>query len=339
MNVLISSSGRRVGLINCFRESLAELGMHGRIVAIDAGSDSPSRFAADDFYVVPKCSDPGFLTEVHDICEREQISLIVPTIDPELSVYASAREEFANSGVQIAVSSPEAVAICGDKILTHKWLVDQGLPVPRQATPDEILENRFGWKLPLIVKPVQGSASNGIVPVRSFSELELIARGNSSLLVQELIQGDEYTVNVFVDRQQRCVCAVPHRRIETRHGEVSKGLTVKNRALMEMARLLVEALPGAFGALNIQCFVTPERELKIIEVNARFGGGYPLTHRAGATVSTWLLQECAGLRLLAAFDDWQDGLMMLRYDEAVYVTPDQRRYENRAGALSCVRSG
>jgi carbamoyl-phosphate synthase large subunit len=205
-------------------------------------------------------------------------------------------------------------------VLTHAWLVKHGLPVPRQSTPEIVLDKLSEWDLPVIVKPSDGSASVGVRVVTSHEELITIAAAPANLIVQELIEGTEYTVNVFVNKQGKCLCAVPHRRLETRGGEVSKGQTVKDERLMEVASLLVEGLPGAFGALNVQCFLTASGDIKIIETNARFGGGFPLAHRAGAPFTRWLIEQLLGREPENIYTDWEDGLTMLRYDEAIFVT-------------------
>jgi carbamoyl-phosphate synthase large subunit len=113
---------------------------------------------------------------------------------------------------------------------------------------------------------------------------------------------------------------VPRLRLETRGGEVSKGVTVRNRAVIDAARQVVHALPGARGVLNIQIFYDEvARQANVIEINPRFGGGYPLTHQAGAPMATWLLEEALGLPCSARDDQWREGVVMLRYDDAVFV--------------------
>jgi carbamoyl-phosphate synthase large subunit len=173
--------------------------------------------------------------------------------------------------------------------------------------------------LPLIVKPNGGSASVGVHVVHSFAELAAI-KSTTGLIVQDLIAGREHTVNVFLNSRGQCICAVPHYRIEVRAGEVSKAVTVKCPTLMHMVRRLVEKLPGAYGALNVQCFITASDEIRIIEINARFGGGYPLAHMAGAKMTRWLLEDIQGKGPEAYYDSWQNGLLMLRYDNAVFST-------------------
>jgi carbamoyl-phosphate synthase large subunit len=103
---------------------------------------------------------------------------------------------------------------------------------------------------------------------------------------------------------------------------VSKGVTVRSPRLESLAASVCDALPGAFGAVTVQVFVDGDTETgraSVIEINPRFGGGYPLSQAAGADFPRWLLEEAAGLPSTAAPDRWRDGLVMLRYDAAVFV--------------------
>jgi len=100
---------------------------------------------------------------------------------------------------------------------------------------------------------------------------------------------------------------------------VSKGTTVKHRGLMDLTTHIAELLPGAYGPLNIQCFLGPAGTLQVTEINARFGGGYPLAHRAGADFPKWMLEELLQIPSSASANHWEDGLTMLRYDDAVFL--------------------
>ena len=111
---------------------------------------------------------------------------------------------------------------------------------------------------------------------------------------------------------------MPHERVEVRSGEVSKAITVKNRSLMDIGASIAERLPGARGMLNIQVFRSATGSLAVIEINARVGGGYPVAHRAGARYTHWLVENLVGSPSTAAFDTWEDDLVMLRYDSAVF---------------------
>lgn len=318
LNILISSAGRRVGLLECFRESLARRGLTGAIVTIDSGFTAPATFLSDSTAVVPPCVDPAFIPSVLELCRDRRIALIVPTIDPELPVYAAARQKLSRDGVIVCVSQPEVIGICANKAATHLWLQQNGFPTVRQTDVQTALSQPHRWPFPLIAKPVCGSASTGLRTLRSGLELRALLPEAAHYVIEEVARGREFTIHVYVNRSGACVCAVPHWRMEVRGGEVSKGVTVKEPRLMALASSVAEALPGAYGPLNIQCFMDDGGTISIFEINARFGGGYPLAHRAGARLSDWLLDELQGCPVPPC-DDWHGDLAMLRYDEAVFV--------------------
>jgi carbamoyl-phosphate synthase large subunit len=316
-SVLVSSAGRRVELLRSFRSALVELGLDGQVVAADRSWYSSAFHIADRGVIVPSCDAPDFVDRMLEHCGEHRVGLIVPTIDPELAVYAEAGDRFAATGVVAAVSSPEVVAIAADKVATNDWLRRQGFPTVRQASVDRAA----AWSYPFVVKPRFGSAGLGVAVVADAAELAVAARAGE-VVAEEQAPGYEYTIDCFVDRSGRCRCAVPRRRIEVRAGEVSKGVTVRSARLEALAAAVCDALPGAFGAVTIQVFVDgdPERgSMAVIEINPRFGGGYPLSHAAGADFPRWLLEEATGRTSTATADRWRSGLVMLRYDAAVFV--------------------
>jgi carbamoyl-phosphate synthase large subunit len=200
-------------------------------------------------------------------------------------------------------------------------------PTVRQANLTDMRSSIKDWPLPLLVKPRFGSASLGVKILGSSNELLCVLNGDTSdLIVQEIADGREYTVNVFVNREGKCLATVPHRRLAVRAGEVSKALTVKNKNLMELARKISETLPGAYGPMNIQVFLDDIGQAKVIEINPRFGGGFPVAYEAGADFPAWLIMECLGEERKVYYDDWRDKLLMLRYDEAVFIS-DSRIWE------------
>jgi carbamoyl-phosphate synthase large subunit len=113
-------------------------------------------------------------------------------------------------------------------------------------------------------------------------------------------------------------CAIAHERLRVRAGEVEKGVTLRDPALLDLAWRLGRALGGASGALCFQARMDADGKPSIFEINARFGGGYPLVHRAGAHFTRWLLEERLGLPR-TAHDRWQDDVLMLRFDDAVFL--------------------
>ncbi len=310
-NVLISSAGRRVGLVRAFQEVLGPRG--GKVVATDHRPEmSAACQVANRAVRVPLISDPEFTAATLAIAAEESVGLVIPTLDTELQTLATVRRAWADQGVHIAVSDPEFVAICRDKRRTAMWFESVGISALREVVADEF---------PRFVKPVAGSLSGDVHVVPSGADLPARLEDRHAFVHQELVDRrdyEEFTVDALYSGDSTLVCAVPRQRIEVRGGEISKGRTTKGRVLS----LVVERLhrvPGARGCLTIQLFHSPEaeRELIGVEVNARFGGGYPMSHSAGARFSQWLVEETMEDRALHYRDDWADAMTFLRYDEHV----------------------
>ena len=340
--ILISSAGRRVELLRAFRRTLTTLAAAGRpglgrVLAVDSSWYSSAFHDADRGFLVPPCADPDFVPHMIDLCTRHRVDLIVPTIDPELPVYASARDQFAAIGTTVAISSADVVAIAADKVHTHNWLTAEGFPTVMQGSVADVRADPETWRYPLLAKPRFGSASKGVTLLTGPAELEHMIAGwpkfspggdpHLDLVVQSVARGVEYTVDVLVSRDQSTeaaggfgVVAVPRRRIEVRGGEVSKAVTVRSPILIELAEKLCSALPGAYGPLNVQMFLDSESgKVNVIELNARFGGGYPLSFAAGANFPQALIHDACGLPAPSSLREWHANLVMLRYDAAVFV--------------------
>lgn len=319
MKLLITSAGRRNQLLECFRSSAAALGMPLQVLAAELRPHfSTACRAADEVFTVPACDSPEYVDALLAICEREKVGLLVPTIDPELSPLSKAIADFAKVGTKVVVSHPETVQIARDKLATAEALALAGLPTPRSLPLRDFLADPSAIKGAIIVKPKAGSSSAGIIRPRAIDELTSLAP--DGYVVQECWEGEEYTVNVFVDQAGRLVSAVPHLRMSVRSGEVSQGRTARQPDLLVAAERLPIALPGLRGPACFQAIVRGDGSIGIFEVNARFGGGYPLAHEAGAPFTQWILEEVAGLPSTAT-SAWEEGVLMLRYDAAFFVRP------------------
>jgi carbamoyl-phosphate synthase large subunit len=315
MNILLTSVGRRVELLKAFRESMYRSNITGKIISTDLKRNAPASFLADIAELVPRIDDPHYIDRLLDICDKHQIDLLIPLIDTELHLLSLHEQRFRDRGVTVLISSAPVNEICHGKKKTGLFFQTIGVKTPRVYQLDEVKDRDF----PVIIKPNKGSASVGVYQIKNRAELNFFANYVEDPIVQELISGEEYTIDALVNFQGKAISIVPRLRLETRAGEISKGTTVKNPALIAAAKYVVESLPGAIGCITVQCFLQPDGEIIFIEINPRFGGGYPLAYRAGADFPLWLLQLCAGKQPQVEIDGWEDGLSMLRYDDAIFV--------------------
>ncbi|HWJ78052.1 MAG TPA: ATP-grasp domain-containing protein [Niallia sp.] len=317
MNILFTSSGRRVALLNYFKKVYQEQNINGKIITADLKNNAPSAYFSDKHLIVPRISSPNYVEELLRICKQESIHLIIPLIDTELILLAKNRHLFDKLDVKVLVSSVELNQIASDKIKTFKFFVENGIPSPKVYTSDE-LQNK-AYKFPLLIKPLDGSSSNGVTKIHNEKELNFFISYVQNAMVQEFVEGTEYTVDVMVDFKGNIKTIVPRMRLETRAGEVSKGVTVKNDLIINAVEEVVNLLPQPVGCLTLQCFKKNNGEITFIEINPRFGGGIPLSIEAGANFPLWTIQVTKG----EVFNDqdysWKDNLTMLRFDEAVFT--------------------
>ncbi|WP_332836098.1 ATP-grasp domain-containing protein [Flavisphingomonas formosensis] len=315
---MLSSAGRRVGLLRAFRSSASMLGVDLEIFACDVSPEwSPACLESDYAIAVPPATSPEFIEQLVEYCGLHQIAFIVPTIDTELITLSLARERFAQVGTTVVVGSPLIVEMARDKLMTAQFLAAAGIPSPRTATAEEVLYGNDSWAWPLLAKPRHGSSSRGIHVVEDRSAVARLGN-REPYVVQEMLYGREFTVNLFFDRTGTLKSAVPHERLKVRAGEVEKGVTTRDPELCGFARKLARALDRPFGAMCFQAIKSKDGKASLFEINARFGGGYPLAHRAGATFTRWLIEQQLDLASTAN-DGWEDSVVMLRYDDAVFV--------------------
>jgi carbamoyl-phosphate synthase large subunit len=318
LRMLLSSAGRRVGLLRCFQRSASDLDVKLEIIACDAEPQwSAACMEANRFFAAPPAASDEFVPTMLDLCKREGIGLLVPTIDTELAAYSEARERFAAIGTYVAVGAPGLIEMARDKLATAHFLTAAGIAAPRTALAQDILTDPSDWLFPLMAKPRHGSSSRGIRIIHDARQISSLDPSEPYIL-QELLHGRESTVSVYFDSAGLLRCAIPHERLKVRGGEVEKGVTIRNPSLCDMARKLSGALQEPRGAMCFQVMMGADETPSILEINARFGGGYPLAHEAGATFSRWLIEHCVGLPSTAN-DAWKADVIMLRYDDAIFV--------------------
>lgn len=320
LNVLFTCVGRRVGLIRAFRSAIAELGLQGELVGTDITPAAPGLYVVDHSEQVPSVRSLPYVPTLLELVEKHHISLLVPLTDLDLRVLARRKEEFAARGCTVMIAPEEVVNTCRNKIEFNHLLAKAGLQGIRTETLDSFRKNEY---YPCFAKPIYGSASIGAACIKSKRELDAhIASFGEQLMVQEWVEGQEFTVDIF-RRRDGVVCAVvPRQRLTIRSGEVEKGITVKDPEIINAALRLVEQMPGLWGVMNAQCRRGPDGEPRFFEANLRFGGGALLSIAAGVNLPKYVLMETLGMEVPPAVGEFTDKLLMLRYDEAIYTQVD-----------------
>jgi carbamoyl-phosphate synthase large subunit len=312
-HVLITSAARKVLLVRAFREALVRAG-GGRVLGADRSEWAVALLEADGVVELPATDDPAFPDALGDACAREAIGLVVPTRDEELAVMAATRDRLAAAGTVVLVPAPDAVATCRDKVRFAAAVAAAGLDGPRILDGTDVA-------FPAFVKPRTGAGARRSLVVHTTAELAqaraTIEAVGDEPLVQEYIDAPEYTVDVFIDRAGRPISCVPRERMVVVAGESVVSRTVRDAELVAATLRLCTEI-GLTGHLTVQAFRTPGR-IAFLEVNPRYGGAANLGFAAGATTPEYAIRSARGDRLEPRLDDYEVGLVMLRYAEDRFV--------------------
>lgn len=310
-NILITSAGRRVSLVKNFQNTLKKFNSNGRVYTVDLNPYMSSACQISDGYrQVPKVTDRNYLNTLLNYCIEKEISIVVPTIDTELHILAKEKEKFLVNGIFISISSKEICDIFHLKDSTEKFFLRNGFDTPRE------IKDINSCSYPIFAKLNNSSCSIGAQVVYTPEVAKHLAK-DKNYIFQEFIQGNEFTVDVFINKDGKVISIIPRQRLEVRAGEVSKAKTVKDKDIISTVKMLCSTLKDAYGCITIQVFKMEDR-IVFIEINPRFGGGYPLTYLSGADFSEYLIKDYLGINL-AYEEKWIDGNIMLRYDAEVIV--------------------
>jgi carbamoyl-phosphate synthase large subunit len=256
--VLLTGVGKRYDIVSSFAQ-------HAFTIAADPSPLAPAQYAADLRVAPPRIDDPDYIPFLLDLCEQYNVGAVVPLTDLDIEVLARARPE-----LPALVPDPEIARDTFDKYAAHELLLRHGLPSPPTVLPPEEPQS-----YPVMVKPRQGSGARSIHPAADKDEMEFFIRYvKEPVMVQRLMQGPEFSIDLLSDLDGRCLNAIPRTMIESRGGESIKGTVIKDDELIQLGRSVVEAL-GVRGPCTVQAFRDAEIGLGITDVNTRFGGAFP----------------------------------------------------------------
>jgi carbamoyl-phosphate synthase large subunit len=253
---LLTGVGKRYDIVSAFAE-------HAFTIAADPSPLAPAQYAADLRVAPPRIDDPDYVPFLQRLVQEHNVGAVVPLTDLDIEVLARA-------DLPAFVPSPEVARDTYDKYAAHELLLRHGLPSPPTVLPGEKPES-----YPVMVKPRQGSGARSIHPAADREQMEFFIRYvDEPVMVQRLMGGPEFSIDILCDLDGRCLNAIPRTMIESRGGESIKGTVIHDEELIELGRAVSEKL-GVRGPCTVQAFRDPEIGLGITDVNTRFGGAFP----------------------------------------------------------------
>ncbi len=235
--ILFTSVGRRVELLQAFREAAKREGISLKIYAADMSDTAPALCFGDVAVRVCRISDEDYIPQLSRICKENGIDLLIPTIDTDLLKLSRARADFERDGTRILISAPDKIALCRDKRLTYDFFRECGLRAPE--TFDSV--DNYDLSFPCFVKPRDGSSSINAFRADSPEELREIAKRVPDYIIQPFIEGEEYTVDIFCDLDGNPVFITPRVRVAVRSGEVLQTRIAGDDVIVAECRRIIEA--------------------------------------------------------------------------------------------------
>lgn len=312
MNILFTCIGRRVELIQEFKKQ-----SNSDTVVFVCGTDSsntaPASVFCDAFYTVPRINESAYIPELLRICEKEKIDILIPTIDTDLLILSENSRAFDIVGTKVLVSDYEIVKKCRDKRKTGAIFGQAGLNNP--ASVDDIEQYHLGF--PAFIKPLNGSSSIDAYRVDSEQELCDFAIRMPNYIIQPFIDGEEYTIDILCDFFGNPIYITPRKRIAVRSGEVLKTEIDLNPIMIEEAKRLVSVMKPC-GPITVQLIKEKITGVNwYIEINPRFGGGAPLSMKAGANSAQALVYLLNGQKIEYTPNAAEDHAVFCRFDQSV----------------------
>ena len=329
MNILFTCAGRRTYLLKYFKENMSA---EDKVVATDMQLSAPALQAADVKLQVPAVYDPKYIDITLKICKEQKIDALISLNDLELPILAENKAKFEAYGVKVRVSDPEVIDIACDKYKTAQWVESIGLNAPKTyvtlASAKEALA-KGEISFPLFMKPRWGSGSIGLETIDDMEELDIYYHllmkkikktilatasvGDEYIMIQEKLTGKEFGLDVMNDLEGNNVAVSVKQKLAMRAGETDKAITVDIPEVYEMGRKIGENLKH-IGNLDVDIMQRANGDYCVLELNPRFGGGYPFSYEAGVNLPQAIIQWVKGEKVDASILVPQIGKMFAKND-------------------------
>ncbi len=316
MNILFCSAGRRGQLLKNFRQSM---GNKGKIIATDLSEYAPALYFADRAYLVPRIDDPSYLDTLIDICKKENINAITTVIDPEIEILAKYRDRFESIGVEVLAPYEETAKLCFDKFAMYEYLTKCGIPTVLTFGDFDSFKTAFDSgkiDFPVFVKPRTGSGSVGARKICNIEDLKSVFEADSSLIVQEFMQGRDLDADVYIDTVTKEPVAIfTKKKISTTIGGANKTVSFKDERLF---KLIINAVKffKFNGPIDVD-FFERDGQYYLSEINPRFGGAYLHAYGAGVDFVNLIENNLNGIANESIIGEYEENIVMMMYDSVV----------------------
>lgn len=321
LHILFTGTGRRVELLQAFRQASLRLGVNLKIYGADMAGDAPALAFCDYGRKICAMRDDDYIPQLLEICRQDKIDLVIPTIDTDLIVLSGNKERFEKNGTKVLIGTPDKIALCRDKNNTYDFFESCGLKAPKPVND----YRKYTGPYPCFIKPKDGSSSINAFKVEHERELTAYADRIGDYIIQPFIDGIEYTIDIFCDFDGNPIYITPRERMAVRSGEVLKTRIVLDEIMIEEAQRLIRHFHPC-GPITVQLIRHRETgENYYIEINPRYGGGAPLSMKAGADSAEAVIRLLMGENISYQDKGIRDGAVFSRFDQSVCIACESQQ--------------
>lgn len=316
IHILVTGVGRRVELMQAFRQAALNLNINLKLYGADMAGTAPALMYCDYTRKVCSMRDKEYVQQLIDICVADKIDLLLPTIDTDLMVLSQNTEKFEKIGTKVLISKPDKILICRDKNNTGEFFEACGLKAPRTYNDYK----KYPGPYPCFIKPKDGSSSINAFKVENEEELVVYAGQVEDYIIQPFISGKEFTIDIFCDFNGNPIFITPRERVQVRAGEVLKTQIHMDEKMVREAKIMCKYFKPC-GPMTVQLIQNENTgDNYYIEINPRYGGGAPLSMKAGARSAETLLELLCGSKKEFACNCISDGAVYSRFDQSVCIS-------------------
>lgn len=319
MNLLILSPGRRVEIVEYFKETFHAAGR--KVYTLDMSPYAPALYSGDEFFRIDKDFEhlDKYINDILGICKEKNISVILTLIDPELVLLSDYKELFESNGIKLILCDLTFIKQTFDKFGFYNTYKDIIKLVDTVGSYDDAVARLESgeWSFPLFAKLRDGSASIGIKKISNYADFEGI-KEEKKYIYQPFIDGSEYGIDAYFDMiTGELVSVFMKKKIAMRAGETDKAISVKSEKVLNEVKKLTN-IKGLFGPIDVDVFVSKSGEVFINEINPRFGGGHPHAYGCGVNFMQLILNNLEGKKNDPSFNNYKEGIMMLKYNGLLF---------------------
>ena len=316
IHILVTGVGRRVELMQAFRQAALKLEINLKLYGADMAGTAPALAYCDYIRKVCSMKESQYIEQLLKICVEDKIDLLLPTIDTDLLVLSQNKEAFAEIGTKVLISDPDKILICRDKNNTGAFFESCGLKAPKSYNNYK----KYIGPYPCFIKPKDGSSSINAFKVEDAEELAMYATQIDDYVIQPFVDGREFTIDIFCDYEGKPVYITPRERLQVRAGEVLKTQICMDQSMIDESHKLIERFKPC-GPITVQLIQDKiSGENYYIEINPRYGGGAPLSMKAGARSAEVLLKLICGMKADYEENSSCNGAIYSRFDQSVCIS-------------------